>query len=206
MNLYQLAEARYGAVIVEHDYYWPRKDFHFRIEEGKRTPLSRIVRTDQHNFPEPERSQALALASPDFERFYPGDDSTEWVLRNLTTQEFVRAEDLALRPELVDGPIIGGVGFGEVVLARICWSSDPATGVWGDEELHRGVWAGDCLDIVTEERFRMEEGEGGEGGDGWEDVSEEVQEEMGEIWKGEFGKGWMEEVLKKQLWNYGRMS
>jgi hypothetical protein len=118
------------------------------------------------------------------------------VLRNLTTREFVRAEAIALRPELVRGPIIGRLGFGEVVLARICWSSD-VSDVPGHRALNRGVWAGHRLDIVTAETLRMEEGERG---DRWKDISEEVKEEVAEIWKERFGDGWVEELLGRPRW------
>ena len=66
---------------------------------------------------------------------------------------------MALKPEMINGPIVKGLDFGEVVLARICWSSDPDTGLKGDWQIHRGAWAENRFDIVTTKKLRMEEGE-----------------------------------------------
>lgn len=53
--------------------------------------------------------------------YFPTDQP--WILRNLTTKQFVRAEAIALKPEFIKGPHIIGLGFGEVLLSRICWTS-----------------------------------------------------------------------------------
>ncbi|KAI1761723.1 hypothetical protein GGR53DRAFT_457736 [Hypoxylon sp. FL1150] len=80
--------------------------------------------------------------------YYPRDQP--WILRNLTTKEFVRSEVVTIRPEYVRGPDITLLGFGEVVMARTCWSSTP----W-DVRINntagppRGVWAGHRFDITT---------------------------------------------------------
>lgn len=46
-----------------------------------------------------------------------------WILRNLTTKEFVTSSSIALEPDLIKGPFINSIGFGEVVMMRTCWSS-----------------------------------------------------------------------------------
>ncbi|KAL7271154.1 hypothetical protein RUND412_006104, partial [Rhizina undulata] len=69
-------------------------------------------------------NQYRALTDPEFSMFYPGN--RHWILRNLTTREYVRSESIALKPEYIHGPKIDFLGFGQVVLSRICWSSDPS--------------------------------------------------------------------------------
>ncbi|OCK97481.1 uncharacterized protein K441DRAFT_546631, partial [Cenococcum geophilum 1.58] len=64
------------------------------------------------------------------------------VLRDLIIREFVKANAIALKPGLVKGPLIKGLGFGEVVLLRICWSSNPDRSVLRKLPLYRGAWAG----------------------------------------------------------------
>lgn len=56
-----------------------------------------------------------------YHEYFPTDQP--WILRNLTTKQFVRAEAIALKPEFIKGPHIIGLGFGEVLLSRICWTS-----------------------------------------------------------------------------------
>lgn len=49
-----------------------------------------------------------------------------WILRNLTTKEFVTAIGITLDAKYIDGPFIGCIGFSEVVMSSICWPSDPS--------------------------------------------------------------------------------
>ena len=124
--------------------------------------------------------------------FYPEDQP--WILRNLTTQEYVRSEAIAIKPEYIHGPKIDGLGFGEVVLSRICWSTNADCGM--NTDIHRGVWAGHRFDITTLDRHKQGCLEGTE----WKDVSEEVANEIERIWREEFGDDWrdliQEQVLK----------
>ena len=210
-NLYHLAAARYNYIarVSGLDDLWPDKRFHFKrsgrdemtrlsdIAKGicREMPrLSDIAKGNLRAFPEPERSQVLALASPKLEQYFP--ENKKWVLRNLTTKEFVTADAIAIKPYLVKGPLIYGLGFGEVVLSRICWSSVPDMSVSDKLLLHRGVWAGHRLDIVTTEKLQMERGEGG--GDPWKDVSEEVVKEMETIWRSELGDEWARMLCEKR--------
>ncbi|KAA8894301.1 hypothetical protein FN846DRAFT_974739 [Sphaerosporella brunnea] len=106
----------------------------------------------------------------------------EWVLRNLTTKEYVRRS--VVGPG-VNGPFSygGGVGLGHVLLSRICWSSDSSTAMSWDG-IHRGIWAGHKFDITAITAI--------EGDDSWKDVSVEAYEDIKAIWKSEYGAEWEE--------------
>ncbi|KAI5861208.1 hypothetical protein GGS23DRAFT_577579 [Durotheca rogersii] len=142
------------------------------------------------------RDPGLKLACKDIRipdtDFYPKDQ--RWILRNLTTKEFVRSESIAIKPELIYGPTIYGIGFGEVLLSRICWSSDDflAMDPKISSRIYRGVWAGHRFDITTVTKHRDETE-----GEPWSDVSEEVAKEIAEIWESEFGPKWREVVCKE---------
>lgn len=79
----------------------------------------------------------------------------DWILRNLTKRQYVRASVLArLCPESpADGPFIEPVGFGELIISKTAWTLDPP----GTE------WAGDRFDIIPFSDFVKE--------DAWKDVS-----------------------------------
>ncbi|KAI0889775.1 uncharacterized protein GGS22DRAFT_149136 [Annulohypoxylon maeteangense] len=119
-----------------------------------------------------------------------------WILRNLTTKQFVRAEAIALRPEYVHGPRIEGLGFGHVVLARTGWSSYLTSNLAymlktnHAVDIARGVWAGHCFDITTlakhEETTKAEE---------WADVSQEVVKEIDTIYTVRFGPDWKKRFI-----------
>ncbi|KAI1745807.1 hypothetical protein F4680DRAFT_455811 [Xylaria scruposa] len=117
---------------------------------------------------------------PEASTYFPQDQP--WILRNLTTKEFVRPEPIAIKPEYIHGADIWVVGFGEVVMLRTCWSSGPA-----DVRINntigppRGVWAGHRFDITT-----LAEHEAGIDSAEWTDVSDEVAREISEAWRHEF--------------------
>ncbi|KAK4153722.1 hypothetical protein C8A00DRAFT_43418 [Chaetomidium leptoderma] len=125
---------------------------------------------------EATRSEIIATAST----YTPQDQP--WILRNLTTKEFVRSEAIAIKAEYVRGPNIAVLGFGEVVLSRICWSTSPSIGMTDTTNISRGVWAGHCFDITTLARH-----EDDTGGAEWSDVSDEVAREIANIWESEYG-------------------
>ena len=85
--------------------------------------------------------------------FYP--EYQPWILRNLTTQEYVRSEAIAIRPKYIHGPNIDFLGFGEVVVLRTCWSTSEVGTVKSIPEMHRGPWAGHRFDITTLDRHRL---------------------------------------------------
>jgi hypothetical protein len=130
------------------------------------------------------RSQIVVTESDYFPRDQP------WILRNLTTRQLVRSEAIALKPRYILGPDIRVLGFGEVVISRICWSTSSSTGMNNATDISRGVWAGHRFDITTLARH-----EGETDGAGWSDVSDEVAKEIADIWKSEYGAD-----LREELW------
>lgn len=124
------------------------------------------------------------------DQYLPEDQ--QWILRNLTTKQFVRAEAIALKPEFIEGPFIRGLGFAEVVLSRICWSSSDSVGMADPTNITRGVWAGHCFDITTRTKHEDET----KCGQGWEDASDEVAAELADIWESNAGSNWREKVCE----------
>jgi hypothetical protein len=47
--------------------------------------------------------------NPELSLFYPEDQP--WILRNLTTHEYVRSQAIALKPEYIHGPNTDFIGF-----------------------------------------------------------------------------------------------
>ncbi|GAB1311635.1 F-box domain containing protein [Madurella fahalii] len=109
------------------------------------------------------------------ETYFPPDQ--QWILRNLTMKQFVRSEAIALKPEFLHGPSISVLGFGELVMSRICWSTSSSV-------RH-------CFDITMLARHRDEIHEVG-----WSDLSDEVAREIAGIWESEYGPDWRETVSK----------
>ncbi|KPI45044.1 uncharacterized protein AB675_2563 [Cyphellophora attinorum] len=134
----------------------------------------------------------------DMENFLPKSEA--YILRNLTTKQFARAEAIALEPEYVHGPFIDGLGFGHVIRARICWSADPSSSMHDVTNITRGLWAGHRFDIVTlgmhDEETRASLG------DAWEDVSDEVAKEVRRIFEADLGPEWRKDVEKQWKSDY----
>jgi hypothetical protein len=165
--------SKHGPLINQQFFPCPR--FHYRCTqpaynyEPKGPSLATITRRSIDLLSGPERSQASALASVTRKMLFPEDRN--WVLRNLTTKEFVHTEDIALSPGYVEGPFVKGVGFGELVLTRICWSTTTRCGhldiTWPhpnlDMSTDRGVWVGHRFDITMQDKVSE--------ADGWEKVS-----------------------------------
>lgn len=119
--------------------------------------------------------------------YAPADEM--WMLRNLTTREFVRAEAIALKPEYICGPFIKKRGFHNVLLARTCWGTNPDKVV---EKLnlpvpHKGPWAAHAFEICTVTRHGDHVRSTGEE---WSDISEEVAAEMDRLWAAKYGMEW----------------
>ncbi|KAJ7162920.1 hypothetical protein C8R46DRAFT_1352757 [Mycena filopes] len=110
------------------------------------------------------------------------------VLRNLSQQQYVRESALlALKAKHADSGRelrrkLAHVGLGEILMTRICLSSDPSASLVWDGAIHRGVWAGDRFDTVDEEEFLRGDIDGA-----WTDVSGEVLGDLEAIWAAEFG-------------------
>ncbi|KAJ8127848.1 hypothetical protein O1611_g5789 [Lasiodiplodia mahajangana] len=125
----------------------------------------------------------------DTQAYLPRDE--QWILRNLTTKQIVRSEAIALSPDYIQGPHMEFLGFGEVLLSRIAWSTDPSVNMKDTTNISRGVWAGHRFDITTRSKHETETG-----GDGWIDVSDEVKTEIADIWENEFGADWRDQITK----------
>ncbi|QUC21058.1 uncharacterized protein UV8b_05301 [Ustilaginoidea virens] len=124
------------------------------------------------------------------EKAYLPEDQ-QWILRNLTTRQLVRSEAIALKPEFIRGPFVRGLGFAEVLLTRICWSTSDYVGMVDTTRISRGVWAGHCFDITTRTRHEDEVKLDGER---WDDVSDEVAQEMMGIWGSQDDPNWRENL------------
>ena len=176
-NLYHLAEVWYPEVECPRDF----------LPSGLIAPLIHLQ--EWQRLPDSFQDQILTeLESYRLYNFYPPDQP--WVLRNLTTQEYVRSEAIAIKPEHICGPEISGPGFGEVVLSRTSWSTDGNCGMENTRDIHRGVWAGHRFDITTLDRHRQ----GSLGQTEWKDVSEEVANEIDRLWTEGYGSDWRDHI------------
>ena len=108
-----------------------------------------------------------------------------WVLCNLSKHEYVREEAIKVNSFDRGGNSypIEEIGLGQVVLSRICWSTDDSCAMRYKEDIHRGVWAGNRFDITTIDQFKLVDGE-----KEWKDVSDEVIKEMTEIWVSKYSE------------------
>jgi hypothetical protein len=100
-----------------------------------------------------------------------------WVLRNLTTREYVRCRPgegpMEMRGcvDCSDGRV--KVRVDDVLLLRICWTKLES---WDDREelgIYRGPWAGHCFDIVPREQLGR--------GHGWRDCTDEVLKQARDV-------------------------
>ncbi|KAK7038196.1 hypothetical protein R3P38DRAFT_3262657 [Favolaschia claudopus] len=101
------------------------------------------------------------------------------VLRNISRKYYVRWSAVqglkkAYKPHK---DIFSRVGFGEVLITRICLSSDPSSAIPYNGPLHRGAWAGHCFDIVSASEMDNET---------WLDVSDEVLKDVEDIWRADY--------------------
>ena len=94
------------------------------------------------------------------------------VLGNLTTSQYVFKDKLP-----------SGITLGHIVLMRICWSSDSSTSIAGGGYLAEGVWAGHKFDIVDVDTLEDMDGQ-------WEDVTEDIRDEIQVLWSSDFGYNW----------------
>jgi hypothetical protein len=107
------------------------------------------------------------------------------VLRNISRRQYVSRSALTkLRESSPKNWHLESVDLGHIVCSRICWSSDGSVAMSYDEDIHRGIWAGDRFDITSADALE-ETDENGQSVE-WKDVSEEVMEEMSRIWSSEY--------------------
>ncbi|KAK3379053.1 hypothetical protein B0T24DRAFT_674877 [Lasiosphaeria ovina] len=152
--------------------------------------------------------------------FYTADEP--WILRNLTTKEFVRdravtperfvtdayrrklyrllleKDEIQLsgpipKPDFVRGPEIGIWGFGEVIMMRTCWTN-------GDVILDTGkapmnLTRGPWAGHRFDIRTRASHDAANE--HGWTDVSDQVAAESVAVWEEIFGEEWLETIQSK---------
>ncbi|KAJ3514776.1 hypothetical protein NLJ89_g2179 [Agrocybe chaxingu] len=117
------------------------------------------------------------------EEAYPQD--RVWVLRNLTKKVYVRSNRVP--DEVEEGKLSYGSpafdgripGLAQIMLGRIAWSSDPMINMEynKNEDITRGTWAGDRLDVRLFETVREDMK-----ADGWQDVSRAEAERLYQIW------------------------
>lgn len=177
-NLYSLADARY------------RQSREWEYSLDCRLIGHAALLKEWNRLPELRTSQICSELRYNLSDFYPEDQP--WVLRNLTTQEYVRSEAIAIKPEYIHGPNIDVLGFGEVVWSRICWSTETDCSMDYTDNIHRGIWAGHRFDITTLYRHKQGSLEGTE----WKDVSEEVANWVEKIWRKEFGSNWRDIAIE----------
>ncbi|KFY65414.1 hypothetical protein V496_02606 [Pseudogymnoascus sp. VKM F-4515 (FW-2607)] len=127
-----------------------------------------------------KRGEIVTKSSP----FIPRDQA--WILWNLTRREFVTAVGIALEEKFIDGPFIKGIGFGEIVMLLVCWSSFFEPDLAYSRYVNRGVWAGDRFDITT----RGQHDESTKDEKEWKDVSKEIVENIAKLWQYKYGNGW----------------
>jgi hypothetical protein len=113
------------------------------------------------------------------------------VLRNISKRQYVRRADLVeMRKTCPKSWDFDYVDLGHVVVSRICWSSDSSVSTHYDGGIHRGVWAGDRFDITSAAALEDKD----ENGEQvlWTDVTDNVLEEMCDIWSSDTGEGVLE--------------
>jgi hypothetical protein len=84
---------------------------------------------------------------------------------------------LELQAKYAEAKILQKVGFGEIIMTRICLSSDPSVSMSYDGAIHRGMWGGDRFDIVARSEWHDPT---------WTDASDEVLKELEEIWRSQY--------------------
>ncbi|KKZ62395.1 hypothetical protein EMCG_03190 [[Emmonsia] crescens] len=135
----------------------------------------------------------LKVTHPVPASFYPTD--RQWVLRNLTTRQFVTARAIALKPEYIRGPFIDVLGFGEVIIAQTFYATHDVHYPEYCFDLQKGtrckgVWAGHALDIVPLDSAHI---------DGlWKDASDKVVRRIARICEAKFGEEWREKLISRK--------
>ncbi|KAJ7505855.1 hypothetical protein B0H11DRAFT_1708027 [Mycena galericulata] len=132
-------------------------------------------------FAENWRSLGILRSLCDFEYKTPAPTESA-VLRNLSRHKYVTESALTAWREGVQAKIkaVKGVGFGDIVFSRICFSTDPSVSMAYDGDIHRVVWAGDRFDLVASDWLEELDNAA------WTDVSDEVLKEVEAIWRSEY--------------------
>lgn len=134
------------------------------------------------------RAEIMMGLKPEVLEFYPRNQA--WILRNLTTREYVRGEVIALKDEFIHGPQIEVFGFAEVLISRICWSTEPEK-IGGRDNITRGKWAGHRFDITPLAWLNEKHGR-----EGWKDVSNDILREIDLTLGGQIGDDWRDQMAR----------
>ncbi len=142
---------------------------------SKRPQTWRSPRTaldEAGHLPKSEHSQAYSFAvGKKVADYYPETES--WILRNLTTAEFVQGDRLFAafhRSRRQHVPHLGYPGFGEAIMCRIYWSTGNSTVPCAGS--NRGIWAGHRFEIYTERIHALNSD------CSWKDVTSEIVNEL----------------------------
>lgn len=131
------------------------------------------VAIDQiQTMPRPMTSRLFEfLSSRHLSVFFPDDQ--KWVLRNLTTHEFIRSEALAGNSSQT-GRHIKDLGFEHLILFRTFWSSSSWSAEFNRRSVHHGIWAGHRFEITVLDRHTKSM----QSGVAWKDISEDAIKDM----------------------------
>ena len=116
----------------------------------------------------------------------------DWILCNLTKRVYVTAKAISKctgiqpRGPFFDSPI----NLAEILMFKVCCSTDPSCAMAYSGPLHQGAWAADRIEIATMDRLaELKPVKGGVEKD-WEDVSGEEIKKIVEIAKSEYPNRW----------------
>lgn len=160
--------------------------------------LSKAFDDEFYRLPVPIIKDLMRLLCPTMQDYYPNDKI--WVLRNLSTREYVQSSEFSLGSYIIHGCGSRRVSFGDVVLSRICWSSEHPVEFDNRDgmSIHRGPWAGCRLDITTLEKHEQEcarerptkiikEGIATRQRRDWVDITHEAREVLAGVWGQQYG-------------------
>ncbi|KAK2875667.1 hypothetical protein FQN49_001525 [Arthroderma sp. PD_2] len=170
--------------------------------------LSKGFNDEFYNLPTTLRREMIDLLCPAMSDFYP--DDVEWVLRNLTTKEYVLVEAASVGGKYSHGSQGAYFGFGDVILIRATWSTKAPTGIQIDKRMpiHRGVWAGHRFEVIPMEEHRREmiadsknnrsqRQIGGPVKKVWKNVTNRVRNEVSRMWSRECGSNWKGVMMRR---------
>lgn len=138
--------------------------------------LRDITENEMHDLPPSLRSKVLSFNHFHLPNYLPND--RKWVLRNLTTHEFVRSEALAIKNDQ-QGPYFEYLGFEHIVLSRIFWSPISTYPNTNRRVENRGVWAGHRFEITTLDRHKTSM----RPGVAWTDISDDAADDWMQHWR-----------------------
>lgn len=165
-----------GQMPLARKFYWSAKD---QYEDEQNAPLDTWVsamRLQYHKAQIPPRCWAHMEGEISYDKLYPsiGPRGECWVLRNTTTQEYVRlqAGPGGASADDSDDSEANWRRIVDVLLMRICWTSDGYYSYYpdaaaGETNINPGSWAGHCFDIVMLGAPLSRR-------DGWQDITKDI--------------------------------